>query len=189
MIGLAVVPPLTLLSASLHRLELLRWRSAFGAALALLGIALSVRDAANAPLIYLGGLLAGSACIVESSVLLKLYPRSDPLSTNAVALTAGTAILLPLSFLAGEARTLPSGAGTWPAFAYLVVVGSILLFYLYVFVLQRWTASATSDSFLLFPLVTVFVAAWLAGEELSLSVLAGSAVVIVGVRIGAFTGR
>lgn len=191
MIVLAVVPLLTLLFAYLHRLESFRWRSAVGAALAFLGIAVSLRNglAANTPLVYLGALLAGSACTAEASVLFKLYPRSDPVSTNAVALTAGTAVLLPLSFLVGEARDLPTGPATWAAFTYLVVIGSILLFYLYVFVLQRWTASATSYSFLLFPLVTVFVAAWLAGEAISLSLLAGTAIVIVGVWIGAFTGR
>ena len=48
-------------------------------------------------------------------------------------------------------------------FAYLVLIGSVVLFYLYLYVLARWTASATAYSFLLFPVVTVLIAAWLVG--------------------------
>lgn len=191
MLVLAIVPLFTLLFAALHRLEPFRWRSALGAGIAFLGIALSLGTPVGSavPPIYLGGLVAGSACIAESAVVVKLYPRANPVSTNAVALTAGTLVLLPLSFFFGEAHALPVGAETWMAFAYLVVIGSLALFYLYLHVLQRWTASATSYSFLLFPLVTVFVAAWLGGEVISPTVLAGTAVVLLGVWLGAFSKR
>lgn len=191
MVVLAVVPLMTLLFAAAHRLEPFRWRGAMGALVAFAGIALSVgNDIGGAvPLPYLAGLIAGSACIAESSVLLKLFPRSHPISTNAIALTAGVAILLPLSLVFGEVRGLPAGPATWAAFGYLVVIGSILLFYLYLFVLQRWTASGTSYSFLLFPVVTVFVASWLAAEVVSPVFLAGTALVIAGVWLGAFARR
>jgi drug/metabolite transporter (DMT)-like permease len=191
MVVLAIVPLLTLLLAAAHRLEPFRWRGALGALLAFGGIALSVgNDIGGAvPLASLLALIAGSACIAESSVVVKLFPRSDPLVTNAVALTAGTAILLPVSLLTGEARALPADEITWVTFGYLVLIGSILLFYLYLYVLQRWTASATSYSFLLFPLVTVFVASWIAGEVVSASFLVGTAVVLGGVWIGAFGRR
>jgi drug/metabolite transporter (DMT)-like permease len=191
MVVLATVPLMTLLFAAVHRLEPFRWRGALGALVALAGIALSVgNDIGGAvPLASRAGLIAGGALIAESSVVVKLFPSSDPVVTNAVALTTGTAILLPLSLLAGEARSLPSSGTTWAAFAYLVVIGSILLFYLYLSVLQRWTASATSYSFLLFPLVTVVVASWLAGEEVSAEFLAGTAVVMAGVWLGALSRR
>ena len=51
--------------------------------------------------------------------------------------------------------------------------------------LKRWTASATSFSFVLFPFVTVFASAWLAGEAIGPALLVGAALVLSGVYFGA----
>jgi O-acetylserine/cysteine efflux transporter len=71
--------------------------------------------------------------------------------------------------------------------AYLIVPGSVLLFVLYLYVLNRWTATATNYGFVLIPLVTVLVASVIAGEIVSLTFLAGTALVLVGVYIGAIS--
>jgi hypothetical protein len=68
----------------------------------------------------------------------------------------------------------------------LVVFGSIVLFGLYLFALQRWTASAVSYVTLLMPLVTIPVAAVLISETVSVSFLAGGALAVIGVYVGAF---
>ncbi|MFU8770786.1 MAG: hypothetical protein ACNA8H_00030 [Anaerolineales bacterium] len=57
--------------------------------------------------------------------------------------------------------------------------------YLYLVVLTRWTASATTYSFLLFPVATVFIAAWLADEVITLPFVIGSIIVLTGVYLGA----
>jgi drug/metabolite transporter (DMT)-like permease len=66
------------------------------------------------------------------------------------------------------------------------VVGSVIVFTLYLYVIVRWTASATSYSMLLMPLVAVVVASFRFGEPITLAVLAGGALVLVGVYFGAF---
>ncbi len=68
---------------------------------------------------------------------------------------------------------------------YLVVGGSAGLYYLYLYVLGRWTASATPYSFLLFPIATILIASWLAGEVITPRFLGGSAIVLMGVWLGA----
>jgi drug/metabolite transporter (DMT)-like permease len=114
-----------------------------------------------------------------------LFPGSHPLAVNALALTVGAAMLAVISLAAGEPWRLPQERATWLAYGYLVVFGSLMLFYLYLYVLARWTASATSYSFLLFPISTILIASWLADEVISPRFLLGGAVVLAGVWAGA----
>jgi len=67
-----------------------------------------------------------------------------------------------------------------------VVFGSIAMFGLYLFALRRWTASAVSYVTLLMPLITVPLAAALIAEQVSIWFLAGGAIALVGVYVGAF---
>jgi drug/metabolite transporter (DMT)-like permease len=185
---LALGPLLTLLLAAAHGLERFRWRGLVGASLALAGIALGIggQPGVSAPIPSLLAIVAGAACLAEASVVVKLFPKTSPIATTAVGMTTGAAMLLMVSLLAGESWFLPRTSTTWAVFAYLVLAGSVLLFYLYLFVLTRWTASATSYAFLLFPVVGVSLAAWLAHETITPLFLAGSAIALLGVWVGAF---
>ena len=67
-----------------------------------------------------------------------------------------------------------------------MVVGSVVLFYLYLFLLSRWTASATSYVFLLFPVATAPMAALVLGEHVTVAIRARSIyLALVGVWLGA----
>jgi drug/metabolite transporter (DMT)-like permease len=57
-----------------------------------------------------------------------------------------------------------------------------------VWVIGRWTATASSYSSVIAPLITVSVALWLAGEAVTLTLLAGGALVLAGVYVGALSG-
>lgn len=187
MIVMATGPLLTMLFASAHRLERLEWRGLLGAVVALGGILLAASQnlGASAPVASLLAVLMGTACIAEGTVLFKLFPKSDPLATNTISATTGASLLVLVSLLAGESWSLPGDPTALAAVAYLAIVGSVLLFYLVLFVLIRWTASATSYAFLLFPVATVSIAAWLSGETISPWFIAGGAIVLLGVWLGA----
>jgi len=190
MVVLAFVPLITLFLASAHGLESLSWRKLLGALVAIAGILIVVSGGLSTEL-HLASLVAlflAAASIAEGSVVLKLMPPMHPLAVNALALTSGAATLVVLSLLFGESWTLPATASTWAAFLYLVILGSVVLFYLYLFVLRRWTASATAYSFLLFPVATVPLAALLAGEEITVTFLVGGALGLFGVWFGAVGG-
>jgi len=186
--SLAFVPLLTIFFAAAHGLERLRWRAVLGAVVALSGILLGVvrgfGDAIHIPSLL--ALLAGAACIAEANVIFKLLPRPDPLATNALSLSTGVPVLLIMSLVLGEAWTLPADRSTLLSYTYLVLLGSVGMFYLILYILNRWTASATSYSFLLMPVSTVILAALIAGEQITFWFGLGAVLVVAGVWIGAF---
>lgn len=57
------------------------------------------------------------------------------------------------------------------------------------FVIRRWTASATSYQFVLYPFVAVALGAAIANESVTGAFLLGGALVLAGVYVGALTGR
>jgi drug/metabolite transporter (DMT)-like permease len=189
MVVMAFTPLMTLFLAAAHGLEKFRWRGLAGALIALIGIVLGVTGSLSGeiPLLSLLAITAGALCLAEGNVVFKLIPKSHPVATNAVAVSTGAVFLTLLSLVVGEVWVLPEAGNALWAVLYLVIIGSGVLFYLYLFVLKRWTASATSYSFLLFPVSTIIIAALLAGEAVSLSFIIGGLMVMAGVWLGAFS--
>jgi drug/metabolite transporter (DMT)-like permease len=185
---LSLGPLFTMLLALAHRLERFRWRGLIGALVAVAGIAVGVgaEFGRSLPVPSLAALVLGVVCISEASVVYKLFPNVKPLPANVVAVTTGAGILVLVSLLAGESWSLPRDPSTITAFGYLVVFGTVGLFYLYLVVLSRWTASATSYAFLLFPVSTIVIAALVAGERVTWGFVVGSVVALLGVWVGAF---
>jgi drug/metabolite transporter (DMT)-like permease len=183
---LALAPLLTFFFAIAHRLEPFRWRGLVGGVLAVAGITLAFVEQPNTrvPLGSVLALLAGTACLAEATVVVKWLPQVHPVVLNALAMSTGTGMLLACSLLAGEQWQLPALPPTWAAILYLVICGSVVLFYLFLFLVRRWTASATSYLFVLFPFVTVVLAAWLAHETVTAAFLGGGVLVLVGVWVG-----
>ena len=107
---------------------------------------------------------------------------------NAIGLATGGAILLGLSFAVGEAHEVPELARTWIAQIYLVVLGSVAVFTLYVFVIHRWAASAVSYEGVLIPLVAILLSVWLQDERITWTFAGGSALVLLGVYFGVLRG-
>jgi drug/metabolite transporter (DMT)-like permease len=66
-----------------------------------------------------------------------------------------------------------------------VTLGAVALFVLMLLVVRRWTASATSYMFVLFPVVTTALGAWLGDESVTWHGLVGAAMVILAVWFGA----
>lgn len=190
MILLATVPLLTLLLAVLQRLEKFNLQGIVGALIALGGIAVVFGDralgAGPAALPYMLAVLGAALAIAETNVVVKHFPRSHPLANNAVAMGIGTLMLLGVSLAAGESFALPSQLDTIAAVGYLVAMGSVALFMLFLYVIERWTASATSYTLLLMPLVTAAAAWLLLREPITAALVGGGALVLVGVYIGAF---
>lgn len=184
----APVPLITLLLASAHRLETLSWRGLAGAVIAAGAIvSMVVIDAATLaiPLASLLALLAAAVCAAEGGIVVKLFPRPDPFAANAVGMAAGTAVLLSLSLISGERLSLPTRGSTWAAVGTLVVLGGVVLFFLVLVVLRRWTASALSYAFVLFPVVAILLSAMLERTPVTLGQVVGTVIVACGVWVGA----
>jgi drug/metabolite transporter (DMT)-like permease len=186
-IVLALVPLATLLLAVLQREERLRAGAAVGALLALAGVALMsrapVRD--SVPLLSLLAALGSAFCFAQAAVLVRRFPPVHPVTMNAVGMTTGAALLLIGSLLVGEPTALPGRTATWIALGYLVAVGSVLVFVLYLVVLRLWTASRAAYTFVLIPIVTVVLSAWLDDEPIGAGLVLGGLLVLAGVYVGA----
>lgn len=186
---LGLVPLATFLLAVLQRLESFRWSALWGTALAVAGVAIVFYEqiAFAVPPLALLALLAATVSAAQSGIVAKRLPGVDPLWMNAIGMAVGAAFLFALSGALGEAQAIPTRTETWAAFLFLVTIGSLLLFFLYLFVLGRWTASGTAYSFVLFPVVATALGLWLAGDLVTAPLLAGSLLALAGVYVGALS--
>jgi drug/metabolite transporter (DMT)-like permease len=100
-------------------------------------------------------------------------------------MTVGAVLLLAGALVADETFEAPDRAATWAAIAYLVVVGSGVVFVLYLFMLGRWSASRAAYTFVVIPIVTVTLSAWLDDEPVGLALVFGGVLVLAGVYLGA----
>jgi drug/metabolite transporter (DMT)-like permease len=133
-----------------------------------------------------GIVLAGLAALLlaESGIVAKMTPRADPIATNAVGMLFGSALLLALSVVFGEQWQLPTRVDVWLAVAYLVLAGSLAVFWLFLVVLRKWDASVVSFEFLLIPLATIPFSALLTHEVVTPIMLVGGALILGGVYLG-----
>jgi drug/metabolite transporter (DMT)-like permease len=184
---MALVPLVTLFLSSIQGVEAINRRGIIGSLLAVGGIAVTVAGtgAASISIPHIIAILVAAVLVAEGGVLIKRFPPNPPVITNAIAMTTGTIILGIASLVRGESWTIPTELDTWVAFVYLVVFVTVGAFLLYMFVLGQWTASGTSYGFVLVPLVTIVVAATIAGEAITAGFLMGGVLVLAGVYVGA----
>jgi drug/metabolite transporter (DMT)-like permease len=183
---LGMLPLLTFLLSMTQRIERFRWRGLVGAVLAVVGIAIvSARPSEDPiPTLSLLAVVASAVSGAQGTITIRRIVHVHPLAVNAVALACGGVLLLATSFAAGETWEPPSSAHVWVALSVMVAT-TPLLFVLFVFVVQRWSATAASYQFVLFPLVSIVLAAILLDEPVSASLLIGAPFVLLGVYVGA----
>lgn len=188
---LAMGPLITFFLAILHKMEKFHWLGLLGGLIALTGIALALRaQVAAVPILSVLMMLSGSAIAAEGNIIMKLYsPKSDPAATNALTLTSGLLLLVILSFVSGELHVIPSRPATWLAIAYSVIPGTVMTFYMFVWLLGRWSASSTHYVVMLFPIVSTTAGSLLAGETITFTFLLGGVLVLIGVWVGALMKR
>ena len=182
---LAAGPLLTLLLAVVHGMERLSGGALVGALVALVGSVVIFFQPGSVSFGWRSFALLGVAalCASESVVVSKLAGQ-HPVVTNFVGMSVGSVVLLVAAGVAGERFALPAEDETQLAVAYLVAA-TVGLFLLVLFVVQRWTASATSYSFVLMPVVAVALGALVADEAIAVTTVVGGAIVCAGVYVGA----
>ena len=188
-IVLAIVPLVTVVLAAVEGSEDLRGRNLAGALLALAGISWMVLGPQRVaiPLAALAAMLGAALSVGQSVIVGKRVAGNHPAVTNAIGMSTGTVLLLALSLAIGEQWALPQRREVITALVYLVLLGSGALFVLILLVVRRWTASATSYMFVLFPVATLALGAWLADEPVTVHAVAGAVLVMAGVWYGALS--
>lgn len=158
-----------------------------GTLLAVAGVAVLSRAPLreSLPLLSVLATLGSAVCIAQAAVLVRRFPPVHPITMNAVAMAIAAVVLVAGSVLAGEPRVLPQRAATWVALGFAVVVGSIVVFVLYLVVLRYWAASRAAYAFVLTPFITVVLSAWLDDEPIHAGLILGGLLVLAGVYVGA----
>jgi drug/metabolite transporter (DMT)-like permease len=158
-----------------------------GIAVGLLGLVLITGTAgaglSGGPLL---ALLASPLCWAAGSVLsLRAELPGDPLMTTAAQLLAVVPVFLVVAALVGETAawtTLPT-AEAGLALLYLALVGYVLGFAVYTWLIRVSLLSTVSTYAFANPLVAVVLGWLLLGERLTPELLAGGALVLVGVAL------
>ncbi len=188
---LASVPLFTLLFAYAARLEPLQLRAVAGALAAVGGFAVMFGERAgnDIPPAVLLATLGTAVIFALVPVVVKVFPPAPQASMNALAMLVGTVVLLAASAVAGESQVVPVELATWVAQLYLIIPGSVGVFALMLFLLQRWTASGVSFQAVLSPVAAIALSAWLLDESLTGGLLVGGVLTLVGVYFGALAGE
>lgn len=183
---LGALPLFTLGVAAITRVEPLTLRGVAGSLVSIAGIAvlLSASGREVIPWPYLLAMVGFVACLAAGLVIAKALPDVHPASLNGIGMLTGAVLLIAASAAAGEARPLPTMSVLWAVQLYVIVIGSVGVFSLLLFVLRRWTASATSYQTVLSPPVTIAMAAVLLREPVSPRLLLGAGIIAVGVYVG-----
>lgn len=183
---LGATPALTLVLAALQRMETLTGRGLAGGALAITGIAILSAGsfAADVPVGYLVAAFVPPIAVAQATIVAKRFPRMDPVATNGVGMAVGAVLLGAVSVIVGESWTVPQAGVVWAASAWLVLAGSVGMFWLFLLVVQRWTASASAYITPLMPVVAVALAALLTGESIGIEEIVGGPLVIAGACFG-----
>ncbi len=184
---ISAVPLFTMIIAVLLGQERLSVRGIVGSGLAIAGIAIISFGTLGGDLspTYLVAAILGTIAIAASTVAAKALPNVHPLNMNTIGMASGTLLLILGSLLLGEKWLLPNQTNTWLALGWLVVLGSVGLFQLFLYVVRSWTASATVYAVTAMPLVTVVIGAIMLNQPITPTVLAGGALVILAIYVGA----
>jgi drug/metabolite transporter (DMT)-like permease len=193
---LSLVPLVTLLLSVSEHQEQFRARLLMGTVLAATGVAVVSQAPlrGEVPLPALLAVLGAVLSFAQASILVHRIPRVDgrppnPVTVNAIGMTVAAAALAVGSWAVGDAWVWPERDETWWALAYLVVAGSVLTFILYLQLIERWGPSRSSYAFVVIPVVTIMLSAWLDAEPLTWSLLVGAPLVLLGVYLGALRHR
>jgi drug/metabolite transporter (DMT)-like permease len=182
----ATIPLITgLLEMLVFRQRAFRWSALTAITVGFFGVVVLVSGQLKGGQPLLPSLAMVGGCVAWS--LGMVLSRSIPLpSSRAVAAGAemivGGALLLLLSAAHGELGHIPH-IGWRPALAmvYLIFIGSLLAFTCFVWLLKHVSASRAASHAFVNPVVAVALGAWMLGEPVSRTAIAGMALILVSV--------
>lgn len=187
----ATIPLCTSIFARAFGLEPLRGLKVAGGLAGLLGVIVlfSSQLRAALPVLPLVAAFLGAITAALAGVILKRSPGGSPVAINAVAHFVGAPICLAGSLVLGEAWHLPRTSGGWFSLAYLTIVGSVIAFVSFAYLVQRWPVVRTSFIAVITPVLATVLGAAIAHEQLGATALAGAAIVVAGVTMGVLGDR
>ncbi|WP_084955690.1 EamA family transporter [Thermoactinospora rubra] len=135
-------------------------------------------------------LLASLSWAIGSFLSGKIPMPKDPFAASSVEMLVGGVGLAVIGATLGE-RLDPAqvSAGSWLGLAYLILVGSMLGFTSYIWLLNNAPISLVSTYAYVNPVVAVVLGALVLGERVTVPVMLGGLVIVVGVALVISTER
>lgn len=134
-----------------------------------------------------GIVLCGSTAWAVGSVYARTLPRfQSAVRTSAVQMLAGGVVVTVIALLAGDFGRFDPAAVSFKsmfAFAYLILVGSLLGYSSYMYLLGVTSAARASTYAFVNPVVAVLLGAAFASEPLTARVIAAGAIIVVAVAL------
>jgi drug/metabolite transporter (DMT)-like permease len=165
-----------------------RWRTVFGVLIGFLGLTILVVPSGNAGTTTVGGILLIIGASLSWSIGSLLGGRAslpgNPFVTTFYEMVAGGSVLVLIGLFAGEAGDVDLGAisgRSWLALAYLIVMGSVVAFSAYVWLLLHAPISLVATYAYVNPVIAVLLGALILNEPITAAVVAGGAVIVLGV--------
>lgn len=168
-----------------------------GVAVGIVGLALLLGPGAipagqEPPIIDIVALILSSLSWWIGSFYSKHVKTGTPLlMASAMQMLVGSAVMLLAGSMLGEGRAFNFSAispHSWMAFSYLVVVGSIVAFPTYIWLLEHSTPAKVSSFAYANPVIAVFLGWLILGEPMNLRVILAT-LVIVGAVVIITVGR
>lgn len=191
----ALGPVMVLILSCALRLEALTVLKTIGAVVSFAGVALLTAGKAAG----LNGagwvgdviLIAGSGVFAYYTVLVKeVADRYDTVTLNTIIFALGAVFMLPFS-----ARALTRAHWTgWPAeawwgLAFMIFCGTGLAYFIYALALTELTATRVAAFNYLQPVIAAVLGVWLLAETIAAAVVAGGALILVGIYLTEHEGR
>jgi drug/metabolite transporter (DMT)-like permease len=135
------------------------------------------------PVLPAFALVAASIAWAGGTMRARAAAHGDPVRDAAIQLLTGGLLLLPVSLLLGEGRDVMSGFATSSliALAYLVVVGSLMGYSAYVWLLHHVPAAKVASHAYVNPLIAVLVGAGLGGERIYTTTIGAALLILISV--------
>lgn len=118
-----------------------------------------------------------------AGVFLQKGPKQDAIATNAVGVVVGFIFAIGFSLVFGEKRTLPTESAQVLSIIYLAVMGSVVAFGLFAWLITKWRASTAAFIGVTVPVIAIILGSALRSETLAPGSLFGALVVIVAVTV------
>ncbi len=129
--------------------------------------------------------LAGSASFAYYTIQVKeIANQYDALTLNTLTFTVGALLMIPFAARSVlHIQWAKVTLGAWGGLAFMIVLGTVVSYLFYAFALTELSASRVAAFAYLQPVVAALLGAWLLGEKITLRVVGGGALILLGVYL------
>ena len=129
--------------------------------------------------------LAGSVSFAYYTIQVKeIANRYDALTLNTLTFAVGALLMIPFAARSVlNIRWANVTLGAWGGLGFMIVLGTVVAYLFYAFALTELSASRAAAFAYLQPVVAALLGTWLLGEKITERVVAGGALILLGVYL------